>query len=380
MFCPPTEVGGYLNIFLKKLLYIFFILLSLTSFSQTSKWKKWFIDTTPQQKAIKHDTNFYCKYPDRFIFSLYTSYRSFEMDMDQNMGDAAKKSTALKYKADANNSSGFEIDYDKFSVALDYKSSPPDDAHRKGKTSYKGLGLSLGGSKWRLESNWRNYKGFYDLNTPGYDTTFKKDTSAYFQNPTLFSNSFKFKFMYFFKNRKFAYNSSYGYTARQMKSAFSWIFVSNLHVNNMHADTSLISSYVRSDYGSYADLNTLKVVGASAGGGASFNLVIWKRFFFNLAFVVGPEIQWRVYGHNTGEWQTRAYLGSAADLRGALGFNNRNFFITINARADYNVYDSGQMNYKSIFYVASTNIGYRFKVKEPRIMKKIRSFKPYQWL
>ena len=302
------------------------------------------------------------------------------MDMDQKMLQTTKTPTSLKYRADASSSSGFEVDYDKFSLALDYKSSPPSDTKRKGNTSYNGLGIALGGSKWRLESNWRRFKGFYDINTAAHDSTFKPDTSAYFQNPTLLANSLKFKFIYFFNHKKFSYNSSYSYTARQIKSAFSWAFESNFHLDNMHADTSLVSNYVRKEYGSYADLNTLKVMGLSLGGGGTFNLIIWKRFFFNLALLIGPEMQWRTYGHRTGEWETRAYIGSAVDFRGALGFNNRNFFITVNGITDYNNYNSGQINFKSAYYLVTTNIGYRFKVKEPRIMKRIRSLKPYRWL
>jgi len=329
----------------------------------------------------QQDTNYYHKYKDRLVVSLYQSIiRTDNIAIGQLFGDAANKdSTKLSYNADANLVTGVELAYDKFSVSVGYRSVPPEGATRKGKTYHSNFSASVGGNKWMLQGGYIRYKGFYDANTSFYDTSFNS-TTPFYQNPKMTTEAVKFKFLYFTNHDKFSYKSAYSCAYRQLKSCASWVLVSNLYYKNMSTDSSFIPHFIRNSYGSYADWNGLNVIGASAGGGASGNLVIGKRLFLNVTFVMGFESQWRDYSYFSSPSAKRNYLSVSGDFRAALGYNGKKFFMTLSSMNDFSFYNSGQITVKSSFLSGYFSFGYRFKVKTPKIYQKFQETKVYKIL
>ena len=114
------------------------------------------------------------------------------------------------------------------------------------------------------------------------------------------NESLRFKFLYFFNHKKFAYKSAYGSNYRQTKSSASWMLLGNLYFNRFSADSSLFPAAVRNYYDGFADLNHLRAIGISAGGGFSWNLIAFKRVFFNLTIGAGADAQWRNTGSDDG--------------------------------------------------------------------------------
>lgn len=341
-------------------------------YSQTTSDTNLSINAT---KPKNWDTTYYKKYDQRFIVSIYQSQRRYEVELDpKNPLDSGKASH--HYFADANKISGIEIDFDKISLSFSTRSTPPDNAKLKGKTNYTNFGLSFGGNKWFVENSYRRYKGFYDVNTANYDTSYKEG-KPYFQNPSMTNESIKSKFFYFSNNKRFAYKSAYTCVYRQLKSAASWVMSGNVYYNNLKTDTSFAAPQTRKFYGSDAELKGMRMLGISAGGGASINVVIWKSVYFNLTGLVNIESQWRKNNWYGGRTNNVQYITGSADLRASLGINNRNFFMSISSINDWNVYSSGQLDITSKFYSGNFNIGYRFKVKTPNWYKKIQASKIY---
>lgn len=326
-------------------------------------------------KPLKWDTNYYKKYSERFIVAIYQSARNYHIEMDpQNPLDSGR--SKLNYYADANNVSGIEIDFDKLSVSFGYKTTPPANEALKGKTTYSNFGLSVGGNKWFAEGSYRKFKGFYDVNTANYDTTYKPG-DPYFQNSSMINESAKAKFFYFTNHKKFAYKSAYTCVYRQVKSAASWVLTSNLYYNSLRTDSGFASPLVRKNFDSYADLKGMRMLGVSAGGGFSFNIVLWKALFFNLTGIGNFESQWRKNSWLDGHISNVNYGTMSFDLRGSLGINNKNFFLTLSSLNDVNVYNSGKLLITSTFYSGNFTIGYRFKVKYPSWYKRIQASKIY---
>jgi hypothetical protein len=116
---------------------------------------------------------------------------------------------------------------------------------------------------------------------------------------------------------------------RQMKSAATWLFSSNAYYQRLSCDTAFIPFYLREYYGDIADINYVDMKGVSVLGGFAFNLVLFKRFFFNMTFGLGPDIQWRKTGNFDGSISKNLYIPFSADSRFAFGFNNRNVFIIL---------------------------------------------------
>src|SRR5690349_11799439 len=143
----------------------------------------------------QNDSVYYRKYNESLIISLYQSFaRQYDITIEEKFLPDTGKS-ALHYYSDANIVTGIAVDYDKFGLAVGFRSKPPKDAVRKGSNNYFNLALNVGGVKWRLESSYRRYRGFYDANTADYDTTFK-DGSPYYHDNRMLNESLRFKFLY----------------------------------------------------------------------------------------------------------------------------------------------------------------------------------------
>lgn len=326
------------------------------------------------------DTNYYHKYTNRLCASLYQSIkRTYNFDISELLEPNNKAKTRLNYNADANLVTGLEFTYDKFSVAFGYRSTPPDSVAKIGKTSHSNYAASIGGNKYFFHGSYIKYKGFYDLNTSAYDTNFT-GASAYFQNPSMATTTFKVKFLYFTNGNKFSYKSAYAGNYRQLKSCASWVLVSNVYYQTMKADSSFIPQQVLNSYGTFADWNKLNITGISAGGGASGNLVIGKRLFLNVTFALGFESQWRTYGYLSSGDNKRTYISLSGDLRSALGYNGKNFFCTLSSMNDFSFFNSGQVNVTSRFLSGYFTIGYRFKMRTPKLYQKFQETKVYKML
>ncbi|MBI4947092.1 MAG: DUF4421 family protein [Bacteroidetes bacterium] len=328
----------------------------------------------------QHDTTYYKEYNDKLIISLYNSFaRQNDIAFSQNIVKDTAGKSPFHYYADADIVSGIEFDYDIFGIAFAYKAVPPKNAFKKGKTYYTDLGLNAGGNKWRLETSYKRYEGFYDTNTPNY-TPFYSDSAPYYQNPHMTTQSMKAKLIYIKKHNKFSYCSAYACSQQQTKSSFSWIFVSNLYYNRMSTDTSFVPFPIRNFYAGYSDFNGLNVIGLSVGGGFSVNVVLFHKFFGNLTWAVEPESQWRKYSYGSGSVSYRAYLKTSGDARFSFGYNGKKFFFFLSAIADHSNYNSGQIMVTNNFMSGSTTIGYRFRAKKPSFYKKFENTKVYQWL
>jgi hypothetical protein len=328
----------------------------------------------------QHDSTFYQEYNDKLIISLYNSFVTEDnIAFSQTIKKDSLGKSPFHYYADANVISGIELDYDIFSLALAYKVVPPQNTFQKGNSYYSGLGLNLGEDNWKLETSYKNYKGFYDLNSPNYIHPFT-DSTPYYQNHSMVVENFKAKFLYVINTKKFSYDAAYSCDARQLKSAFTWIAISNLYYNHLKTDTSFIPFPIRDFYTGYSNFNGLNVIGFSEGLGFSATLVLFHRFFGNITTAYEPEVQWRKYSYASIAEPYLCYITSSGDTRISFGYNGKRLFFFISLIADYSNYNKKQILIKNDFYSGSSTIGYRFGVKKPGFYKKFEKSKIYQWL
>jgi hypothetical protein len=328
------------------------------------------------------DTNYIRKFPDRFILTLSQSYRQYDIRFTQTMSEDTGVFANPQWIADANASSGVSVDFDKISFSFGYKTVPPtaDVLKKKGLTEYKSFGLSFGFYRFRVETSYRNYHGFYDYKTTNYDTGFA-GTGIYYQNPTMNVRSLRAKTIFIFNKRKYSYNAAFYNTSRQLKSAHSLLLVNNIYGYRFSADSSLLPKPAQPFYKTLDDLNVFNVVGISIGPGYSANLVIWHTLYFNTTFTTLFDFQHRYYKTLSGDFESKYWhVGFAGDARFALGLNGKRLFYSITFRMDVNSYLGNGMRINPRFKSVDFNLGYRFKYKERVWMKKMKSNKWYQLL
>lgn len=323
------------------------------------------------------DSTYYRKYKDRLIISAFQSYRNYSMDITQKLLKDSLGVSKIGYVAEANLISGFELNYDKISITVGFKSKPPDDQYKKGNTKYTNLSLNIGGNKWVIENSYRSYKGFYNKNTLNYDTTFKR-TGVYTQLPSLKSEAYKTKFLFFTNANKFSFKSGYSCTCRQLRTAFSFVLSANIYYNRLNSDSSFIPVPIRTYYERHQTINGLNVFAFSVYGGGSFNLVLWRALFMNVTLIIGPEQQWRTYRYLDSPSSDLFYSSISGDLRGSIGLNFKKFFVMLSSSSDFSWYNSNSMEYLSKYYAVNFSIGYRFHVKTPKFYQKFQQTKLYK--
>jgi len=328
----------------------------------------------------QQDTNYYKKYNNRLIVTFYSTQRYFEVGFKQKYFSDSLAKTSINFKSTAPETYGFGLAYDKISISYDYRTVMPDDntLFKTGYNKVNSLVFNFGGNHWMLENSWRRFRGFYDNNTiqnfSGYDTT-----KPYFQNPSMQSSTIRSKFLIFSNYKRFAYKSAYGNMYRQLKSAATLLLAGNLYAQKLTSDTSaFIPSYLREYYGDIAHLNNVNTKGLSTCAGFAFNLVIFKRIFFNMTIALGPDFQWRTTKTFDGKQTQSMYTTFSADSRFALGFNNRNVFITFYSANDINELKSNFWEIKQKYFSGGVNIGYRFRVKEYKAIKNMKGQKLYK--
>lgn len=338
-----------------------------------------FLSSTAALSQAKWDTTYYRKYRDRLVVSVFQSVRTYGMEINQKLNRDSVGASKIAYKAEANNITGIELNYDKLNVAFGFKSTPPQNAISKGDTKYTNLALNVGGNRWILENSYRSYKGFYNVNTSRYDTTFRRD-GVYTQLPSLHSEAYKTKFLFFTNANKFSFKSGYSCSQRQLKPAFSFVLTANIYYNRLNSDSSFIPLPVRHYYDDHGNVHGLNVFAFSVYGGGSFNLVLWKAFFLNLTLIIGPEEQWRTY-HYLGESPRKLFYTSiSGDFRSSIGLNFKKFFVLFTSSSDFSYYNSNVMEYVSKYGAVNFSIGYRFHVKTPKPYTRFQQTKLYRLL
>lgn len=326
------------------------------------------------------DTNFIKKYPDRFIVTLSQSYRAYDIRYTQTLFPDSLGWGAPKMIADGNAVTGISVDFDKISFCFGIRSVPPTDSIQvqKGKTKYSSYSLSFSLYRFRFESSYRKYTGFYDVKTPVYDTMFQH-RGIYAQNPSMSVRSLRVKTLFVFNKRKFSYSAAYFNTQRQLKTAGSLLAVSNLYDYWFKSDSSLIPAASRPFYGVYSAMNSYRVQGLSIGPGYSFNLVIFKTFYVNLTSTLGFDFQHRKIGTSDNSYSSKKMkVGAAADFRAAIGLNGKRMFFSITYRVDYNSYLNTGMRIEPRYHSVDFNFGYRFRMRKGRLYRSLNENKWYQ--
>lgn len=321
------------------------------------------------------DTTRYQKFNSNLIIGVYQSYRNFSNEFNPV---SSRDSTrfATNYMAESSLSTGLEFNYDKIGFSIGLRSKPQENSQGKGQSRTINFNFNLGGNRWFLETSYRNFKGFYDVNTARYDPTFRT-TGQYAQEQGFSNQLFRSKFMYFTNHHRYAFRSNYVCNYRQLKTGGSWILSANTNFNDLRNDSSLFPKAARKFYDYQSNLRGLSVAGISANAGAAVTIVVWRALFFHMMFIAGPEQQWRTYHYLNAPNKTISYLSISGDIRLSLGFNWRRAYMVWTSMNDFVLYNNSVMTLQNKSLGGSFMWGWRFKSKTPEFYKKFQKTNLY---
>lgn len=337
-----------------------------------------------QNEAVKwgFDTNYVKRYNDRLVLAVYQSQRTFEIDFIQKMNYDPNNQSALLYVARSNKVTGLSLAYDKISFSYGFKTPVSEtELYRRGKTKYNDYSFSFTSSKFRIETAYRNYKGFYDEHTARYDTLFN-DTLPYFQRPEMKNVVVKLRGFYFFNHKRFSYGAAYNNTYRQVKTAGSFIAYTDVFYNLLTDPEHFLPTQVMEYYQDYKNLNSFENYGVGIGGGYTLNLVLLKSLYVNGVFGLSGKFFQQNLSSSDDSLNSSTFRAgiNGADLRGAIGYNGKNFFISAYFNYEISVFGTRSVNLNSKLISGSFTFGYRFPFKERKWVKKIKENKLYQKL
>ncbi len=328
------------------------------------------------------DTNYVKSYKDRLVVSLFQFYRTQRIEIKQSLVADSTGGSLVNYNSSSKLMNGFSLDWDKISLAVSWKTpTPPDQNERQGVSRSRNIGLSFNLKKMRIENAFRSYRGFYDGNTVNIPA-FNENT-PYYQNNDLSVISFKTKAMYFRnKKNRFSYAAAYANTQRQLKSAISFMWVGNLYYQEISSNQSIIPSIMdRMYYARYRDMKRVLTAGVSLNPGFSANIVVFKRFFFNVTLAWGPQLEWRILDKGeVGVTKEMKLSINNGESRVSFGYNGDRLLIYSWTMGDYDFLKFNDIEINRGLLSGGLTIGYRFNLKPNEVTRRIKRNKYYQKL
>lgn len=363
---------------MKKILILFLFGICLANFSFANT------DSIPEKKKWKLDSNYVVSYPEKLILGLYQTWRYYDLLFTQTLTTDSAGFSPMNYIARGNNSTGISFAYDKISFSLGTSvEATESDVLRKGISKTKNLSFAINSKRYRLEAAYRKYIGFYDNYTGRRDSLFITDSSVFYQNPTMFSKAFRLKGFYFFnKKQRFSYGAAFNNSARQLKTAGSFLIISNAYSFSLGSDTTFLAPGTSNNYPRWENWNQFKSLGLSCNLGYTFNIVLLKKLFANFTGTLGMELQNLQYSTSDGiskrnDWK---FGWSAGDLRGSIGYNGEKIYVMLSYIGDFSVYKLDKMQIDTRLHAGMFSFGYRFKMKESKPIKWLKNNKIYRML
>lgn len=324
--------------------------------------------------AQQNDTAYYEVHTKNLCATLLESRRNYSINIKSNPYQFLRDTIDIKYKGNTPFTTGIGLDYDIFSIAVNFKSVSVDE-ETKGLSELFNIGIGFGGTRYIVETYYSYLKGFYDVNSSYYYKPYAAQ-GEYYSQPELTSQTLKGKFIYVFNDKKYAFKNGYSAVYRQKKSAGSLVVQGNIAYSKFSNNQSLIPDEQPADslIPQVVSLNSLSLAG---GGGVAGTWVIGSHFFMNGALFLMAEIQELKAVKEAGQ-NSKVAANAAFDSRMCFGYNTRNFFASFSGRAETSIFRVNDFSMQNSTLFFDVSIGYRFDLKDPNFMKRLRKNKIYQ--
>lgn len=310
---------------------------------------------TLHQTDLSFDTTYIRSYPDYLSIALFTRAPSVNLRIDTK-----RSGTRINnFTSNAVGIIGFDLDYKGISVVWGLKGkSDVSSVAQKGKSNYRYLALKIHRHKFFLSASYTSCEGFYDQNT--YLKFMGSSPShPYVLRPTLNYLQANLSFLYNINHNRYSYLAPLAYTERQMKSKGGWLLAGGFYYSHIK-DKQAIIQHMDPRQGARDTLNKeLDAYILKLGFGRGFNVIVFKRIFFNLQAIVSGNL---AYINTLGNTNDKHSLSPNifAEVSAGLGYNTERFFVGFRVLADRNAMRRNEYKYLNINRFAQINIGYRF--------------------
>lgn len=323
-------------------------------------------DSIPKPKEIAYDTNYIISYRDLLHITVVGVNKQTGITLVNinNDNDLAFKS---------NNPFGFGVALDYKWATLEYSQSIPGmewNDKAKGNTDAFALRFGFTGRKFRLNTYYRDSKGFSFSDIESFDEDWFLTETHYPYFEDLRNRTLNFSMYYTFNHKKYSNTAALWQIDRQIKSAGSPVIGFLTGLEGIYAPTPLMIN--DSLEGSFLNIKKAEYFKIGLSGGYMYTLSLWKRFYIHMALMQG-------FFYNTGKtelhessgYSKRESIGASLYYRFTAGYNGDDFYGGIFWVSDTFINDAIADEYELTNYnYLRLYVGYRFPIRTPKWAKK----------
>lgn len=292
-------------------------------------------------------------------------------DLDFDLVSANDTKKIYTFKANHSVSAGVNVNL--FDVNLGIVFDMPLNVESEqiyGKSDVQDLQLSAIGKQWFADVYFQRYKGFY-LQNPEPDVLAGQ---PFLQRPDLTTRNSGMSVTYIFNHEKFSLRAPYLFSERQKDARGSFLISYVLSSFSLKADSAMIPSTSRADWGDGAAVNELRLTSLGFAPGYSHTFVV-KNFFLNLTLALGPAHYWVRYNELASQAENDIKIDFYSLGRIGVGYNGERFFsgLSFTTQSRNVTYES--TTFQNAIGTVRLVAGFRFK-EQGFLKKKVVDFIP----
>lgn len=242
---------------------------------------------------------------------------------------------------------------------------------RLGDTDFSDYQLSLFVKHFLVDMIYQDFSGFYMSNTAEWEDELQFNDFPLREDMSIRRAALSGIYLFDLERLTLrVYNNS----RKQLRGAGSFLVMSSLEHFRIDSDHGLVPQGFQKYYAEDARLAQGQFTGLSFMPGYSHNFIV-GNFYLNLTVAAGPDIQFREY-HTPSSSHANWQLQGKINIRGAVGYDNDDFFAGVHFVDQRNRYKAGGLDVVHNTGVMRLAVGHRFT--ETRWMKSIRNWQLYQ--
>lgn len=329
------------------------------------------------------DTIYYENYNHKLNLYLGLTKLNYNIYViSNNLHRLSRSRYKLNYSTHTPINYSFGFSYDKISLEVSFSKQYTFDRLKNVlRTKSNSLSVSIGGNKFIIEPSFMRFRGFYDSNSPRYDSLYRVH-HGYYSDPSMEVWLLNITGMYFFNNKKYAHRSILGLSYHQKKSNGSWYLITNVLFNKIDSDSGLFSSPVKNIYRSVNQLNYLFLRCINSGIGYEYNFLPGKgkHFFLGTGLALLISFQQRILGFKNAEFIQSIKVSDAYNAKFSLGWTTDHFFVSIMGNFERMHVDFRKVQISTFNIPVYFTAGIRMNAKPTQIYQWFKSTKVYQWI
>lgn len=303
-------------------------------------------------RAQQLDTNYVKQYRHNIIINPWIGIPQYNLTVNANTDTSNR---FQDYVSNTRVMAGVDLSYRNLSLSIGVRTPIyTNDEHQYGKSKTGSLSMRYTYKKWAFEGKYGSYSGFADatkIDSINQVLPFRKDLNA---------DIITLGAIYTFKAHKFSYGAAFNYSYRQIKSAWSPLFVTHIYGAKFNAHSSVLDTSFTQSFRKTNLFNRSRTIALGIAPGISGTAVFLKKCFITGILAIGADVQVNKLKKNRNRVYESTTVNPFVDFRFAMGYNSNRFFSALTVKSENLVFDMYKFAIDHSYSLFTIEVGYRF--------------------